>query len=94
MTCIFIADNFRSVGLAVRQKTTAAESSSSTSAARGEKRELSQTTVVTEAILNHLECDTMGDSWFAALEPEFQKPYFIQVSLFADYSFLPLTFRI
>ena len=64
------------------------------SAPRDEKRELSQTTVVTEAILNNLEYDTMGDSWLAALEPEFQKPYFVQVNLHRGQPFLLLTFYI
>jgi len=90
-----IIDISRTVGLAARQKSTAAEASLSTSAGRGEKRELSQATVVTEAILNNLEYDTMGDSWLAALEAEFQKPYFIQVSLLVDCGFLlPLTFHV
>ena len=53
------------------------EASSSSSAP---KRELSQTTAVTQAILDNLEHDTMGESWAKALQPEFTKPYFTAVS--------------
>ena len=84
-TYICIVNHSRTVVSAVKEKVTAAEAPPS--APRGEKRELSQTTVVTEAILNNLEYDTMGDSWLAALEPEFQKPYFVQVNLHCRQSF-------
>src|SRR6266498_1796201 len=45
-----------------------------------EKRALSQATVLTQAILDSLEYDTMGESWLVALESEFKKPYFVNVS--------------
>lgn len=32
-----------------------------------------------EAAVDSLEKDTMGTSWYDVLEPEFDKPYFLQV---------------
>jgi len=54
--------------------------STATTTERKEKRELSQSTIVTQAILDNLEYDTMGESWLSVLEPEFKKSYFVQVS--------------
>lgn len=39
----------------------------------------SQAVVVTKAILDSLEADTMHESWQKALQPEFNKPYFTKV---------------
>ena len=66
---------------AAKDAATTKEASKTNPTRTREKRELSQTTVVTEAILDNLEYDTMGDSWLAALEPELQKPYFLQVNI-------------
>jgi len=53
----------------------------STPASSGQEgRALSQATVVTQAILDNLEHDTMGESWLTVLESEFKKPYFANVS--------------
>jgi hypothetical protein len=38
--------------------------------------------------LEFLERDTMGTSWFTALQNEFDKPYFAKVCLFLVWSFL------
>ena len=37
--------------------------------------------VVTKAILDSLEADTMHESWQEALQPEFKKPYFTKVMI-------------
>lgn len=72
---------------AAKETTTTEEAPKTSPKITREKREPSQTTVVTEAILDNLEHDTMGDSWLAALEPELQKPYFLQVNMRRSKSF-------
>jgi len=42
----------------------------------------SQAVVVTKAILDSLEADTMHESWQKALQPEFNKPYFTKLKTF------------
>jgi hypothetical protein len=39
-----------------------------------------QTVVVTKAVLDSLEANTMHESWQKALQPEFKKPYFTKVT--------------
>ena len=34
--------------------------------------------------IENLERDTMGESWYAALQGEFKKPYFHKVSIFCS----------
>jgi len=78
---ILSSDFSRPVATAEEKSIPTEASTSLTPATTSEKRALSQSTLVTEAILNNLEHDTMGETWLAALETEFKKTYFIQVNL-------------
>ena len=49
----------------------------------GTRPNTADTTDIKHAIEN-LERDTMGESWYAALQGEFKKPYFHKVSIFCS----------
>jgi len=77
----------RASGSVTSTATTAKASSDALSIGKAGKHDAAsssqpQTVVVTKAILDSLEVNTMHESWQKALEPEFKKPYFTKLKTF------------